>query len=209
MWLLADTFVTAFTPLASPRGWQVDHIDDDEYIVYSRQLGLGMVAELGLDLTRREWGLSLNPAISVRSRQVSDLHARFFGFERGASQAGASLSDLVRDAGLSGGVMWTVESADEVGATAHKVLSDVDVYGGPFYSRYSSLEDVVRYLEGSARTNLDHAQLAVALALSGDMNRAVQIVSDLEEGAGEQPGLVAAQTMTFVESFREHFAAPS
>lgn len=206
MWFLAERFVEVFSEVAEHRDWRMEEAEDDEFIIFAKPVTSEIMAELGLDLTERDFGLSLNPTISVRHSQVSGLHARFFGFEHGVSQVAASLSDLARAAGRGGGVMWTVESADEVHDVVGEVLNDVSELGQPFFSRYSSVSSLVRHLEESAKTNLDLAQLSIAYALAGDLPAVDSVLSQLDEVANGQPSPIATQTTRFLTAFRAHFS---
>ncbi|BFU46685.1 hypothetical protein KRMM14A1004_49220 [Krasilnikovia sp. MM14-A1004] len=205
MWLLADQFVSAFAEASGPFGWRGRPDGDDEFVIFSKPLDSEIYSELGLDLTERDFGLSLNPSVSVRHERASDLHAQFFGFEQGPSQVAASLSDLARHAGRGSGMMRTVERIEDINVKVREVLSDIAELGEQFYARYSTMPDLVRYLEGSARTSLELGQLALAYALTGDREKADSVLSKLEEIAAQQPTLPAAQTTRFLDAFRAYF----
>src|SRR3990170_7827048 len=108
MWLLTERFLARFTERAAAGGWRVHTVDDDDFAGFTRDEGLGVEAQFGLDLTPRDFGLSLNPSLGVRHPGVDDLAARLLGFGGGAAQAGATLVDLVYEAGRRD-LMWVVE----------------------------------------------------------------------------------------------------
>lgn len=205
MWFLAQRFVRSFADEARRDGWEIDFVEDDEFAMFARRRSRDLQAELGVDLTQRDFGLSLNPSLSVRNVVASDLTARFFGFDRGAAPVGASLSDLVRAAGGGAGVMWTIAEAHEAAPMVRRVLSDVGTFGESFYSRYESLHDIIGALEVSAKSALELGQLAVAYALAGNSNKAEEIIARVERLSSEQPVLLATQTNRFLSAFRAHF----
>ncbi|MEN3611522.1 hypothetical protein AAH979_18410 [Plantactinospora sp. ZYX-F-223] len=178
---------------------------DDELVMFSKQIHGDIHAELGLDIIGKDFGLSLNPVLSVRHTGVSNLVAQFYGFDRGPSAVGASLSDILRAAGQGSGILWTVEERSEVPAAVAKILSDVHQYGSSFYSRHSSIADLIKALEAAAITSLNSAQLAVSYMVAGQIPEALSILRRLEHLSETQPALLARQTVRFVSSFREHF----
>jgi hypothetical protein len=210
MRLLGERLVTAFTSMAASEGWRVDFIEEDDFASYFRPHSGALVAEIGFDLTPREWGLSLNPSVSVRMPQASELQARLFGFDDGdgGSQVGTTLSTLVRKAGDEFRT-WTVKSVDEVEPVAHQVLSDVAAYGAPFYRQYSSLDAIIGHLQQTATIDLELGHLVTALVVAGRTNEASEVVDRMELTAQEGPELVASQTMRFVTAFRERFSISS
>jgi hypothetical protein len=205
MWALTEEFLSRFAEEAAARGWRLAFVRDDDVAKFAREQDDGLEAGLGLDITPRDWGLSLNPGLSVRHVKVSELSARFFGLERGAAQVGATLLDLMNRSG-QGVVMWTVEKVDEIPAVTAKVLLDIERYGEPFFAQYESLIDIIPQLEDrSAKINFDYAHLAVAYAIAGELPKAISVLLRLEELADNQPEFVAVQTRQFISRFRDHF----
>jgi hypothetical protein len=209
LWALAEDLVEKFAQLASPSGWIIDFVDDDDFVLFMRPLSGEVHAEMGLDLTRREFGLSLNPALSVRHVPVSDLTARFFGFERGAAQLGQSLSDMVRQQGRGSGVMWTVSAQEDIESTGQRILDDVRDYGEQqFFSQYSSLREIVIGLEQRATSYLDLGQLSVANMVAGRHVQARSVLLRIRGLLSSQPPLLQHQIERFLGEFEEHFGNP-
>lgn len=205
---VAERLVLEFSEEAARRDWSVAFFEDDELIVFERRLGADLWAELGLDLTEQDYGLSLNPSLSVRHQIVSELYSQFFGFDDDGgpvAQIGRSLSGLIYEAGDGRAVMWTVEGTDEIAPVTQKVLADVEKYGDPFFRRHDSLDDLIRGMERLARSNLDYAHLAVAYKVAGDSLKTASSLRRLEELAESDPPLLAAQTRRFLAAFRAHF----
>ncbi len=203
MWLLTERFLARFAEKAAARGWRLDMVDDDDAADFVREHGTELEAEFGLDLTPRDYGLSLNPSLGVRHPRVDELAARFFGLSGGASQAGAALADLVPRTGRY--TTWIVESEEGIDVAVRRVLSDIETYGEPFFARYTSLADLIEGLERSAGTNVLVAHLAVAHAIGGDAARVPSVLRRLEDWAAQQPPLVAQQTERFLTGFRAYF----
>ncbi|MGW4215211.1 hypothetical protein ACWEIJ_45070 [Lentzea sp. NPDC004789] len=205
MWVIAQELVSRFSEQAATMGWVVDFVEDDEFALFVRFRDSDIREEIGIDLTRREFGLSLNPAISVRHAQVSELTAQFFGFEHGPAQVGESLSDLLRRGNRGQGVMWTIGAVDEVVSVVGQILSDVQEFGQEFFSQFSSLQAIVGKMEISARTHLDLGQLAVAYMIVGERVKAQSVLLRIEEMGGSQPPLLARQAQRFLADFRRYF----
>lgn len=205
MWPIAQSLVSRFSEQAAAMDWVVDFVEEDEFVLFVRSRNLAVREEIGLDLTQREFGLSLNPVVSVRHEQVSDLTARFFGFERGSAQVGESLSDLLRQGGRGSGVMWTIHAPVDVAPVVEQVLFDLQEYGEGFFSQYTSLHGVVRKMESLARTHIDLGQLAVAYMIIGERVKVQSVLLRIEEMVNAQPPLLAGQAGRFLSEFRRHF----
>jgi hypothetical protein len=197
--------MAALTAAAAPIGWRVADVEDHEFIIFVKPLEPGVDAEFGLVISERDFGLSLNPTVSVRHNQISDLHAQFFGFAQGPSQVAASVSDLIRAAGRKSKVMWTVESAEGIDAAVAELLDDVSRWGEQFFAQNSSVPAIVRRLEETAATNVELAQLAVAYAVVGEAAKVETVISRLQEMAESQPPFIAEQTRQFLTSYRLWF----
>jgi hypothetical protein len=204
MWLLTERFLARFAERAAAGGWRVDTVDDDDFAGFTRGGGLEVEAQLGLDLTPRDFGLSLNPSLGVRHSGVGDLAARLLGFGGGAAQAGATLVDLVYEAGRRD-LMWVVESEDDIDPVVQSVLADLETYGEPFFARFTSLSDLIDNLERSATTTVPFAYLAVAHAISGNTAQVSAVLRRMADWAAQQPPLVAQQAERFLAEFGAYF----
>lgn len=205
MGFLVERLVLEFTEELSGRGWRVAFVEDDELIVFDRRLSGGILAELGLDLTPRDYGLSLNPSVSVRHEVVSELYEELSGLggdEGTVAQVGRSLSGLVREGGECTGGTWTVERVEEVPVAVQAVLEDLERYGEPFFAQHRSLDAIIASMGRMARSNLDHAHLAVAAMIADRQVELSSALLNLEELADTDPPLLAAHTRQFLSAFR-------
>jgi hypothetical protein len=82
---------------------------------------------------------------------------------------------------------------------------------GVAVARYSTVSDLVRRLENSAKSDLGLAHLAVAVAFAviGEVEKVGPLLEALEEMASQQPPLVARQTTHFLAAFRAYFDGPA
>lgn len=205
MWVVAQMLITRFSERASADGWVLDFVEDDEFALFARDRDSGIRAEIGLDLSRREFGLSLNPGVSVRHVQVSDLAARFFGLERGAAQVGESLSDLLWRGGRGEGVMWTIDTAGDIDPVIDQILTDVREFGVSIFSEFDSLAKIVEKMEKSAKIALDFGQLAVAYMFIDESAKMQSALSKIQEISTSKSLLVSAQAQRFLSEFNRYF----
>lgn len=203
---LAQRFIAKFTDVAGREGWTTDFIADDDFALFARPHGQDLRAEIGLDLTPREYGLSLNPSIGVRHVDISDLTARLFGLQRGAGLVGTFLSSLTAASEDGGRAPWVVHGEDEVTPVARRVLADVESEGSSFFSRYSSLQEIIDTLAGRAKLDIELGHLAVAYAVAGEVAEAQAVLSRIEDWARDQPTLAAEQARGFLSAYHQHFS---
>lgn len=207
MWVLGARLVSGFSEEAAQAGWHVESVDDDDHAMFVRDHADDIVVGLGIDLTPRDWGLSLNPTLGVRHVIVSDLLGAFFGRGRSRAAAGASLADLMHQAGKGSGLMWTIESVDEIPTVVRQVLSDIHIYGEPFFAQYTSLVDLIASLERQeGKLHVHHAQLSVAYAVSEQFAKARSELQLLERMAVDQSEFQANQNRQFVAAFMGHYS---
>lgn len=207
MWLRAvtDRVVAEFSAMVGRRGWRLDY-RSSELALFVRELQPDVDAELSLSLAEREWGLSINPVLSVRHKVVSDLFTRFIGGSGlPASTVGASLIGLLWTAGRTDKLRWMVRGPDDVSAVVADIWADLEQYGSSFYERHSSLPKMIGAMESSASDSVRWAHLAVAYMVAGQGERALSVLERLEDMAETEPPLMAEQTRRFVNSFRAYF----
>jgi len=206
---LVDDLLPRITRELGRQGWTFAPDDDEEeYALFSMPRSGGLVYCVGLDLTPRDYGLSLNPSVSVRHETISRLAAQFYGLAEGASLVGVSLADLFDAQGREGGLVprWSVFLGDDLAVVARAVASDIERYGVPFLERFASLSEVVLYLETrEPKSRFDMGHLAIAYAELGEMSRCESIVVQFSSSIIGQPPFVAEQAERFVTNIRRHY----
>ncbi|MEV6350326.1 hypothetical protein [Actinoplanes sp. NPDC051851] len=194
-------------------GWEFAPNDEEEdYAFFFMSKSDGLVYCVGLDLTPRDYGLSLNPSVSVRHEAISRLAAQFYGLAEGASIVGASLADLFDAQGREGGLVprWTIFPSDDLAVVARLVASDIERYGVPFLERFDSLSEVVFYLEErEPKSRFDLGNLAIVYAELGDMSRCESIIVRFSSSIIGQPPFVTEQAEHFVTNIRRHYGLRS
>ncbi|MGC7101380.1 hypothetical protein ACPZ19_42470 [Amycolatopsis lurida] len=201
---LVQRFIEEFTDLAGRDGWTAGFVEDG-FALFARPHGEGLHAEIGLDVTPRESGLSLNPSIGVRHVGISELTARLFGLKRGATPVGTFLSSLVPASEDGGRTRWAVHEENELTPVSQRILTDVETYGTLFFSPYSSLRDLIDSLADKAKLDFELGHLAVAYTVAGEVDEGRAVLSRLEDRAREQPPPAAEQTQGFLAAYRQHF----
>ncbi|WFF09432.1 hypothetical protein O7622_13185 [Micromonospora sp. WMMD1076] len=181
--------------------------NEEDYVTFLRKGKDDLVFQIGLDFKVRDYGLSLNPSVSVSRNKVSDLAATFYGLPVGASVLGASLADLFEAEGREGGLLprWSVFPQDDLGLVADLVVSDLERFGFPFLDAFASLSDIVRHLEHAKKSRFDLGHLAIAFAEMGDFPNAISAIEELASAASGEPPFVAEQADLFVVRFKEHY----
>ncbi|GGS54397.1 hypothetical protein [Actinokineospora fastidiosa] len=203
---LAEKLVEELVEEFRSQGWELDVIEDDEYVAFKRPHTQGIFVKVGVTIVQYDSALSLSTSLSVGHPLVSELTARFFGFESGADQVGASLSDLIRSAGVAGGGDLVISSNDEIGPAIARLLTEIELRGVPFWAGYTSIEDLVAEMKLNAKTNLELATLAVAHGITDELVEASSVLARLDRMVETEPEGVAAQTRSFVDGFRVYFA---
>ena len=201
---LAERFLAEFSDLAMNRGWVAHILEEDDYAAYERTLDEGFNARIGLDLTPREWGLVLNPAVSVRAVQLAETAAHFLRRARGVPVLGANLSDLLRASG-QGDDTFAVESMDECRVQAVRLMDVLDSQGEAFFGKFRSLEDVITELRVRANAYQDFAHLSIACALVGDWSGVAWAIGQLEGLKSRQSPLLVQRIDDYLKAFRTHF----
>jgi len=205
---LVDGFLPHITHELDRQGWTFAPGDEEDHAFFVKPKSGGLVYYVGLDLAPRDYGLSLNPSVSVRHETISRLAAQFYGVADGASIVGASLADLFDAEGREGGLVprWSVFPSDDLAVAARSVASDIQRYGVPFLERFASLHEVVSYLEARApKSRFDLGHLAIAYAELGDMPRCESRIISYSSLIVGQPPFVAEQAEKFVTNFRWHY----
>ena len=179
--------------------------------------GFGMVKDEGLaihfdaGLESRRSDVSFMPSIGVQHRETADLVSRFKGREErglaGPSTVGIGLSDLLYRQGIEMAplVRWTIPSSAKVVEVVTRLLEDLEVFGGPWFESFRSLEDLIRYMEEERGGQEVLAPLSIAAALAGRMDAAILTLNEYVNIASAQKGLMLEQSRRFIRSFIEHF----
>ncbi|MGC4897261.1 hypothetical protein [Micromonospora sp. DT31] len=185
--------------------------DEEGYLIFEQPAGDGLVFSIGLDVTPRDWGISLDPSVGVIHSRVSGLAASFLGLTEGACVVGASLTDLFPAQGREGGLVprWAVLSRGDIEAVVQLLLSDLRDVGLPFLRAFTSLTEMARHLEGVAKSQFDWGNLAILYAELGRFDQCVSVLNRMMVGADSEPSFVAEQTRQFVVRLREHYRLPA
>ncbi|MFJ6167211.1 hypothetical protein ACIQH6_18975 [Micromonospora orduensis] len=206
---LVDDLLPQIARELGRQGWTfAPNSEEEDYAFFFMSKFGGLIYCVGLDLTPRDFGLSLNPSVSVRHETISRLSAQFYGLAEGASIVGASLADLFNAQGRESGFVprWSVFPSDDIAVVARVVASDIERYGGPFLGRFTSLAEVVLYLEErEPKSRFDLGHLAIAYAEAGDMSRCESIIVRFSSSIIGQPPFVAEQAEQFVTNIRRHY----
>jgi len=204
---IPDRFVAALTEAGRAHEWQVYFKEDNDVIAFERPLAPGVRAQFDLDITWRKWGgLFLNPGLSVRHVEVSDLVARLLELRNGGSQVGTNIADLAREHGRSEWVYPSISSVEEIPQTVVDVLRDVEEFGALFHSRFASVSGLIAGMEDRlSNIWVSYAQFAVANAVAYGPNVAEPTLSRLDAMLATEPELVASQLRGFLSRFRAHF----
>jgi hypothetical protein len=152
----------------------------------------------------------LNPALAVRHAEVARLSGRFLGLPSdGAAMARTTLRDLVPQ---PVGTRWMFDYAGGVEAAAvaaEEVVHDLRDYGMPWLLARTTLPDLIALVSADPlRTQMDDHHLAIAHAISGDLDAAERALTAFDVRAVDQPSLAGPQAQEFKRSFRDHFGLP-
>lgn len=207
MRILVDNLRLELDTELRKKGWVASTADDD-YASFVMSRPNELIATLGLDLTLRDWGLSLGPSIGVRHAKVAGLVARFYGLADEADMVGASLADLFCAEGRDNGLLprWSVFPGDNLTTVTRALVSDIELHGIPFLERFSSLRDMVSYLEGrSHRSRFDITNLLVAYGELREVEKFAYSIAQLSAIAEHEPPLVANQIASFITNLDRYY----
>ena len=192
--VMGELLLTAFA--AEVRDWTLWESDED-VVSFERQGGPGMDHWLTVYVELVPKGFQVNTIMSARHVAVDELAGELFGRDRKVAQYASSRAHRVRLDGPSRATWPPTFPAEEVEPTVRRVLAAASEVRLP-----TTLADLIEKLEGE-ETNIGRANLAVAHALNGDLDRAAEALTGIQRWVDKNSpdGMMAG----FLTAFRERF----
>jgi hypothetical protein len=151
-----------------------------------------IVYNFSLNFSTRPSEVRMLPALGAQHVPTSRLVSRFKGLPPARTGTiGRSLADIMMDGGYPQPpfARWHAESPSAVPAVAENVCEDLDAFGMPFFRSFHTLDDILVRLLWRPRDPLTDPTLAVASALGGNMDRALEVLRDIADGDCKNNGV--------------------
>jgi hypothetical protein len=199
---IENSVVEGLTALLAPEGWlQRSHEPDDEVAFVSEPV-TGVRWHFSVNLGGDQ-GVSLAATVGVEHALVAEEQRRLFGWKDTVCQVGASMINLVNDAGQSPSILaWWVGSRSHVDGSVAQVVSDLRTFGEPFLEANLALAQIVETLNQKPKSQVEYGTLAVCYAVLNDLPRAGAMLAKF---GSEKQVFARATTETFQRNFAERF----
>lgn len=175
--------------------------------VFTRELSDAVLGWVGLNraVQRRDEQLELNPVVGIRNQQVEKLVAELSGravHPYVPPTASIHLGYLMPEQRY---VPWLFRRGGQIEQIVARMVSAIDVYGGPFMEANLALDRLAETLAaGHAAIPEQRAyRLPVVYLLLGQTRRAAEIIHETIATLGERDDLAARSLRSFVTRFTE------
>lgn len=200
--LLVEVWDERLSSVLRERGWSAHRLGD--VTLYERRAG-ECQHRFVADVIQQAKRVIPLPKIGVRYSAITNVAEGIGWTGRDVTATvGIDLIHLIRKVeGDSKPTRWMLSDVDQADSVVHRIIGDLEVFGEPFYSEFSTIGGLLSGYGGFMLSAPQKLEVAIAFSLRGELEAARSVVDGLKgDSSIVDRGLLGA-IAALGESWRE------